>query len=554
MRLQATSLATKRTINVADPPFRALGNGGDDAPALQHAIDTAVASGGGTILLPTGTYHLNSGHLQFSMDNRGAGHIALVGAHKTGSRLVLGDHFGACIYDSSPGLHDLWIQNLTFDAGAIDRMCCIVLSRSLRNVTFVNCNFVNVKNHYAVTLGNVGDRSSGVAGENVRFIGCTFSALDCGTYEALLYQNARHGYVRDCTFDGYAGSACALGLYGYVEDVDVYSNTFKNAVQGGDIYTQQCARIAILRNRHTALASHASSIQVKNSVDVRIEHNDITGAINEGHGASDGVQIYDFSGDVFDGVHPSTYPDSMRIAVLHNTIRDTFHAFSVPSHDRSAQQRRAQSAIRVEDNTCSGQFSSPILIGAPTVQNIRGVSIARNVIENPPGEVRGGAGLIDVVCNRGFQPTSLAQDVAGSVEAQTVAISGAVVIPLGQEVDVDEGDARETVEPTQSAPGSLTAKFLKSHARGAPCVPSASVVGRGVSDISIVGNTIRANAGVESAAPAIRIDGAAGVRIEDNDLRGARAAVAASTDAELVTVRNNRANGAEIIRSASPPG
>jgi hypothetical protein len=504
------------------------------------------------VLLPTGTYHLNSGHLQFSSDERGAGHVALVGAHKTGTRLVLGDHFGACIYDSSPGLHDLWIQNLTFDASAIDRMCCIVLSRSVVNVTFVDCAFVNVKDHYAVTIGNVGDRSSGNAGKNLRFIRCAFSALDCGTYEALLYQNARHGEVRDCTFDGYAGSACALGLYGYVEDVEVRGNTFRGAVKGGDVYTQQCARVAIVDNHHTAGAPAASSIQVKNSVDVRIERNDITGALTEGRGASDGVQIYDFSGEMFDGVHPSAYPDSMRISVLHNTVRNTFHGFSVPSHAQSAQQHRAQKDLRVEDNRFSGQFSSPISIGAPTVQDIRGVALARNIIERPPAEVRGGAGLIDVACNRGFAPATLSQDVSQSPEAQTVTLSGTPAIVPGQSVDIGEGDARETVQPTQTAPGSITAIFLKDHPRGVPCVPSTLIVRMGVADISIVGNTI-VTGGTATAAAAIRIDGATGVRIEDNDLRGAQTAVLASHDAQLLSVQRNRANGPELVRFSQPP-
>jgi hypothetical protein len=552
MRLKASSHATKRTFNVADPPFHALGSGGDDAPGLQRAIDTAVSSGGGTILLPTGTYHLNTGHLQFSSDERGAGHVALIGAHKTGSRLVLGDLFGACIYDSSPGLHDLWVQNLTFDAGALDRMCCIVLSRSVANVTFVDCAFVNAKNHYAVTIGNVSDRSAGVAGTNLRFVRCTFSSLDCGTYEALLYQNARHGEVRDCTFTGYAGSACALGLYGYVEDVEVRGNTFTGANRGGDIYTQQCARINIISNHHTAGAPTASSIQVKNSIDVRIEDNEITGALVEGRGASDGVQIYDYSGDKFDGVHQSAYPDSMGITVVRNTVRNTFHGFSVPSHAQSAQQNRAQKIVTVEDNTFSSQFSSPIAIGAPTVQDIQSIVLARNIIENPPGALRGDAGLIDVACNRGFAPTALAQDVSRSVQAQTVTLSGNSTIIAGQAVDVDEGDALETVEPTQTAPGSISAIFLKDHRRGAPCVPSAQINRKGIADIAITGNTIVASGGVESAAPAIRIDGVAGGRIEDNDLRGAERAVLASPDAEL-TVLRNRVNGPELVRTSQQP-
>lgn len=552
MKSTPSDRASKRTFNVADPPFGAHGTGADDAPAIHRAIDAAVSAGGATILMPAGTYHLGSGHLQFSSDERGAGHVALIGANRSSTRVVLGGHFGACIYDSSPGLHDLWIQNITFDAGGIERMCCIVLSKSLTNVTFVDCAFVNAKNHYAVTVGNASDKRAGIAGENVRFIGCTFSELDCGTYESLSYQNSRHGLIRDCTFDGYAGTACAIGLYGYVEDVEVRGNTFKGAVRGGDIFTQQCARIAIVGNHHTAGAPSASSIQIKNSVDVRIEENEIVGARTEGRGASDGVQIFDFSGDVFDGIHPSAYPDSQRIAVVRNTVRDTFHAFSVPSHAQSAQQRRAQSDLRVEDNTFSGQFSSPVAIGAPTAQNIRNVTIARNIVNDPPRDVRGGAGLIDVAGNRGFERTDLAHDVAHAAEPQTVTLSCATVIAPGQAVDIGDGDARETVEPTQTAPDTITAIFLKDHARGAACVPSSLIVGRGVSGVTIIGNTIGAPAGAASDAPAIRIDGAAGVRIEDNDLRGARAAILASPDAELTVVHGNRANGAEVIRSSQP--
>src|ERR1700744_2971366 len=52
----------KTLFNVRD--FGATGNGTNlDSPAINHAIDAAVAAGGGTVIFPAGTYLSGSIHL-----------------------------------------------------------------------------------------------------------------------------------------------------------------------------------------------------------------------------------------------------------------------------------------------------------------------------------------------------------------------------------------------------------------------------------------------------------------------------------------------------------
>jgi hypothetical protein len=46
-------------LNVKTPPYNAKGNGNDDSTAFQAANDYLAAHGGGTILVPTGTYYAN---------------------------------------------------------------------------------------------------------------------------------------------------------------------------------------------------------------------------------------------------------------------------------------------------------------------------------------------------------------------------------------------------------------------------------------------------------------------------------------------------------------
>jgi len=61
--LNAANLPIQNSSNVRD--FGAVADGKSlDTPAINQAIDTATAAGGGTVLVPAGTYLSGSIHLQ----------------------------------------------------------------------------------------------------------------------------------------------------------------------------------------------------------------------------------------------------------------------------------------------------------------------------------------------------------------------------------------------------------------------------------------------------------------------------------------------------------
>ena len=61
--LNAADLPVKGTFNVRD--FGAVGDGRtSDSPAIDKAIAAATAAGGGTVLVPAGTFLSSSIHLQ----------------------------------------------------------------------------------------------------------------------------------------------------------------------------------------------------------------------------------------------------------------------------------------------------------------------------------------------------------------------------------------------------------------------------------------------------------------------------------------------------------
>lgn len=121
-------LASPSYVNVRSAPFKAHGDGmADDYPAIQRAIDVALASGGGIVHFPTGRYLLKSGHLTLAAGGIGR-NLTLIGEGPTGSVLVLGCP-GACILDWPGGESiDLEVKSLGFDAAGYWASSCIELA------------------------------------------------------------------------------------------------------------------------------------------------------------------------------------------------------------------------------------------------------------------------------------------------------------------------------------------------------------------------------------------------------------------------------------------
>jgi hypothetical protein len=81
--------------------FGASGDdGADDQPAIQKAVDAAIADGGGTVYLPDGVYHLNN-----TVDIR-AGNIVIAGQSRKGTVVKLDNAAtGGGFYDAKAAFH-----------------------------------------------------------------------------------------------------------------------------------------------------------------------------------------------------------------------------------------------------------------------------------------------------------------------------------------------------------------------------------------------------------------------------------------------------------------
>lgn len=181
-------------INAKDPTYGATGDGTtDDTVAIQAAIDAAASNGGGTVLLPLGTYKLTD---TLTMGTK----VALVGQ---GDQATLQPTQGAGDWGSSTkpliavqGVTGAIVRDLRIDMQGQNRTAadalaiCVYINNSsynlIENVTFDNLGMQSVYSSYApvslhavdttgdwASLYNVDDIAAGAASHN-RIVGCRF--------------------------------------------------------------------------------------------------------------------------------------------------------------------------------------------------------------------------------------------------------------------------------------------------------------------------------------------------------------------------------------------
>ena len=516
-------------FDVRESPFRAVGDGqADDYPSLQQALDAANAAGAGVVRVPAGTYLLRSAHLQFASKPGGGRNITLEGDGAAKTKIVLGGpHFG-CIYDGQPGLENIHVKNLTLDAGAFLNCEALVMDTSVKNVRIEHCVLRNCNNHRLLTIGSTVEqfrhhrRSSAVEVSD-----CRFELMNCGTLSSFNIIACDHAVIRRCVWDGYVGSQAALMIYGYVKDALVEDNTFLGARGGKDVTILQSADVKLRKNLHRHIDQTFAAFWIVNSVGVTIEDSIIEGVTLPGVRGSYGILVFDFNNPEFDA-NPARYLDSKQIVIRRNKINNTVSGIVIPMSDASADANRNQSDITIADNTFRGGSISPIIIGGPTAQNVSNVKIRNNRFESLPASLALRIGLIDVVGNPGFPPTSLGEDVGASPQAQTVVLTSAAGIQRGQLIDLDSGENLEIIEAIAVAGNQMRAIFSKSHHTGARIAPSARIhPGGGVTNVAIEANVIDAG-GQRLPYAAIHLDVVRDVRIVGNDLRGTGAGVGAA--------------------------
>jgi hypothetical protein len=502
----------------------------DDFPAIQQAIDTTLAAGGGILHFPAGRYLLKSGNLSLA-STPGTRGLTLLGEGASGSVLVLGCP-GACILDWPGGESlDLEIKSLGFDAGGLWASSCIALA-TFHGLRIDGCTFGGTASQPALKLGRAqnfqGEGGAAALSSDVRLSNCRFPRhRGAGAYEAVRFAAVDGGLLSGCEFDDFDCGAVLLHTYCF--NFEISDNLFREAHPGAfDIVVENSgnmnatgeASIVIARNRHAFAKGGSKSIVIGNSVNVLVENETIRGTVAQGEAAK-GILVLDWC----DGAdsHPLVNPDSHDIVIRKNDVKDTYEGVGIAPSLRSHNRSFRMWGITVEDNTFSGQLGPVIQIGCPTVQDVHHVTVARNRMELPRSPA---AAAIDVVGNPGYPAIVLEQDVKGtpSVHAgpKSVWVSAPEGTVDGERLEIGSGADREIVEIRAVSRRKITTRFWKDHRAGDKLFPS--VNGNGISEVRILENVVEAGRASQSDS-AISIKDAPVEQIARNDLSAARKAL-----------------------------
>lgn len=160
----------------------AVGDGiTDDTEAIQAALDASHALGGGTVIIPNGTYLLSDA-VKFYSNQHIIGEPHTVLLQKDGSTGVVYSNDGKCYcnvmrnYYNGAGGYDatenVIIEGITFDGGSQEETATTTLGFChSRNIRVVNCTFTN---GYSDSTHSNGHDIEVNSSSNVTISGCTF--------------------------------------------------------------------------------------------------------------------------------------------------------------------------------------------------------------------------------------------------------------------------------------------------------------------------------------------------------------------------------------------
>lgn len=172
--------------------YGAKGDGAtDDTSAVQAAISACASAGGGTVVLPSGTYAVNTGPLPISNGVRIWGYGATITATVSG----VANFFKQVLLNASDSIHDVGIFGLTFTGGssaattttgvrAIEIDNSVAQTAANYNITIEDCYFLNCFMGVAHWANNAGP---GILAYNMstrfcRFDNCAYAYVCMGSY------------------------------------------------------------------------------------------------------------------------------------------------------------------------------------------------------------------------------------------------------------------------------------------------------------------------------------------------------------------------------------
>ncbi|SHF15182.1 Right handed beta helix region [Pedobacter caeni] len=217
-----TTLTKAGFFNVRD--YGALGNGTtNDGPAIQRAIDSAAAKGGGVVIFPSGRYCLAASLIPKS-------NITMKG-NGLGAVIMATTSFGSAIGQPKANLSNFMVSDLTFEGGVIDEG---VFPRRARNYT----------PSFSSAIAMTGDRKPGGSFPRIQNI----IVKNCNILKTRQLPVIFHGVSNGVMVTGCYFENCLDPGFTWCESVQFIGNNTKKGADNGVSVSRQCEKVVIANN------------------------------------------------------------------------------------------------------------------------------------------------------------------------------------------------------------------------------------------------------------------------------------------------------------------
>jgi hypothetical protein len=230
----ATIVPRPSVVNVRD--YGATGDGTtDDRPAIVSAISALDAAGGGTLLLPKGTYAI-SDTVQLVSNMR------LVGVGRGATTIKPSASWGgwAMVQDPGGSITNTEVSGITFDAANQVAESLRFIVAGTKNITVRDCEFKNLPSSAAGLVLNLCS--------NVHIENNIFTGLGSATQRALLmFNSASHITVIGNMFTGFNMSIGIDNFTAPCHNISIFGNRFKN-IGGYGIRMNEASYVTVSGN------------------------------------------------------------------------------------------------------------------------------------------------------------------------------------------------------------------------------------------------------------------------------------------------------------------
>lgn len=557
----APGVSSIAEYNLRDFPGAVLDGATDMAAVIQSAMATISAAGGGSLVIP--------GAVAVASNLAPPSNVRIRGVGRRASSIKA---IGGCtsVFLSALSLTGFSVEDITLD-GNNQASCLLLTGGGHQDIAVRRARAINfVQNGAIQSAGNnlgwgIAIGSAAVASTGVEVVD-TIVGPGVPFYEACILINCDQFTVRGCTFRNLSTALVPTGLaiYAYCTNGTIAGCTFEGIGAGGggantgiDCYIQQSDTITYTGNVHKR-STLGSCLQIYNVRDL-----DVAGcAFHDTSGAASAVGVVII--DTFDTAALNTFNGNASLYPYTKDVR--IDGCDFDGHDIGIQlyggvftssQVNTNSFKNITVSGCDfDNFQHwAVQVGGAGAQNIQRVGVY-NCRAN--GMAFAGAVNFVVSGNVPFSGVTTTQVIAANASKQSVAVSSIPAgLTAGEWVQIDTAGNAEDCYVFAAAAGHITIIATKAHASGVAVAPSATIVGLGVSDVTLQGN--KGTASTVGASYGISISSVTGVLLLENDMRfafgGGGVPISVTNGGTIYAARNNAGinpQGAAVATPAVP--